>query len=308
MSIRSKIATRLGPLMGFFEKEPVGIVRIDGGFSSQLLRYAIGYKLSSQGYDIEYDLTFFEDVGKSIDGKDDRIFRLKECFPYLEIKEAEKDKVERYKKFYDCDLNKKALKLIRGEMIKMPFYVSGMTALTGIAGDYKKIFDFSSIQRLMSEEAKESYRTILEKKKENTIVGVHVRRGDMTATGHYWKVLTGNYFIKIINRIKNERTFFVFFSEDFEWVRSNILSGIDVPYLLVDQKNKEYIDFYLYSLCDILVASQSSWGKRAMFFNDNEKRKLILPEKEGTDITAMEELYGVNRVEIEKLSPDMYES
>jgi len=304
---RATIATSLGTCISWVEKEPMAVIAIDGGFASQLLRYAMGNELKKRGYHVAYDITWYDECGKSVDGKNDRIFRLTECFDKLEFPVVEASEVSRYKKFYNCELNGKAKKIFDNKRVKEPFYVPGKTILTELFLDYRDLFDFSKFPYLMNEKSKTLYKEIQDRKShKERVIGVHVRRGDMSKTGHYWNVLTGEYYITVIKKIATANDVFYFFSEDLDWVVDNIVKNIDITYRMVDTKDKEYIDFFLFSLCDILIEGQSSWSERAMFFNNDGNKKLYVSEKHYRDESFYNNRYGIGSTEIIKLEDNMY--
>lgn len=117
-------------------------------------------------------------------------------------------------------------------------------------------------------------------------VGVHIRRGDFLTLG--WDVADVYYETTvgaIDKNFKGNCTFFVF-SDDLEWCRNNACNlGLDLGRGRVvyvegnyDRENN-YIDMQLMSMCKHVIASNSSFSYLSALLNENENKIAISPSK-----------------------------
>ena len=96
-----------------------------------------------------------------------------------------------------------------------------------------------------------------------TKVAVHVRRGDLANREDQWyKKVPDSYFFNAVGYVKehfpNVRLFL--FSDEPGWVEVNLCPHFTaIPYHIFSG-NKAYEDLYLISLCDVVIASQGSFG------------------------------------------------
>ena len=216
----------VGSIMKYTEKNPCVIMYIDGGFSSQMLRYCKGMWFQERGMDVKFDLQWYEKNGKDDLGIETREWRLKECFPELMVKVASEKEVNRYRKFYGTNIHKLVKKYEnKEEKLAAPLYVSlyDFDYLVSFK-DCPKYFNWQGMYNLLTESAKKIATEIMRYKKNGrNVIGVHVRRGDMAVSGSYWKVLTAHYFEAAINEVVTEESIIYFFSNTFRIYPSTIL-------------------------------------------------------------------------------------
>ena len=79
---------------------PSIIIRMDGGICSQMHQYLLGEVFSRKGIKVEYDLSFFENDGKDINGNHARLFDLENAFPDIKLIKASQKKIKLYKLFF----------------------------------------------------------------------------------------------------------------------------------------------------------------------------------------------------------------
>ena len=107
---------------------------------------------------------------------------------------------------------------------------------------------------------------------------IHIRMGDYldwTVLGES-PVLPLDYYINTIDMFDQDETFFVFLSDDYEYINQHF-SHVKNKML---SDNSMYVDFAIMSLCDggILSASSFSyWG--AFFARGNDKKKVFYAPK-----------------------------
>ena len=90
-------------------------------------------------------------------------------------------------------------------------------------------------------------------------VAVHVRRGDF-ATHDGNLLLSKDYYLRHIGRIKQQVTspdFFVF-SDDIQWCRDNLQSGVPMTFVDWNDERHAYRDLYLASSCRHFILSNES--------------------------------------------------
>lgn len=279
-AIVNRIRRIIGNILKLVEKDPIIIMYMEGGFSSQLLRYAKGQWFAERGMKVKYDLQWFEYNGMDGAGLETREWRIPLCFPNTKLEIASDHEIKKYKLFYGTNVHNTVNKY-KGRESEMtsPLYIAkfDMDYLVTFK-DCVKYFDWQGLRNLLCDSALKVAEEIkMHQKAGKKVIGVHVRRGDMTVTGGYWRVLTPKYFEAAIKKAETEECILYFFSNGFDFVKEEILPNVRQEYVLVDGQYKEYEDIYLYSLCDTQIASQGSWGDLAYQFNENPNRIMILP-------------------------------
>ncbi len=267
------------------------IVMIDGGICSQIHQWRIGEALRAKGIDVEYDISWFDDYGKDINGKFVRNFDLLKTFPKIPFKRASDAKIWYFKKHFSyC------------EQVDGVFVSSKLPKYFGYyyPSYYQDLLPFKYIVpvSVLDERNAKLARQI---KKEQHAIGVHVRRGDMAITQHNWVVCPPEYFINAVNYFikKYKNASFYFFSDEPDWVQDNVLvhlNNIKNKVYLVSHNgsDKGYMDLALMSYCEHFVASQGSMGQYANMLNHNKNKILIVPKQPGaSDIKVWHNLSDV---------------
>lgn len=119
----------------------------------------------------------------------------------------------------------------------------------------------------------EANSNILKIIKERNSISVHIRRGDYMQLGWlYSGICTEHYYETAINMMKKkvDNPFFIFFSDDPEWVKSQYhLSNMEV----VDWNKGEdsFIDMFLMSNCKHMILANSTFSYWAARFNKGVK-------------------------------------
>jgi len=116
-------------------------------------------------------------------------------------------------------------------------------------------------------------------------VSLHIRRGDYLAKGFnkVYAFCDEKYYHDAIeffsNRIKNP-TFYIF-SNELDWVRSNLKIFDEVDVVFVDnstQVNANLLDMYLMSLCKHNIIANSTFSWWGAWLNRNTEKIVIAPE------------------------------
>lgn len=112
-------------------------------------------------------------------------------------------------------------------------------------------------------------------------ISVHIRRGDyMNNASVYGNICTKEYYEKAINYFQDnfENNFFVFFSDDMEWVKENF-NLTNALYVDNNKKDKSYIDMYLMSKCNHNIIANSTFSWWGAYLNKNKNKTVIMPSK-----------------------------
>ena len=198
--------------------------------------------------------------GQDLNGKFPRTYELQELFPNLPISLTSPSKARNwYSRFFK---HNKQNGLVRPQDIKRT---------TFLGSQYEQ--DFEAFKRLFpkyfNEQTMASVQIPWEKVEGVIHCGVHVRRGDLATPQPEYGMVSDHYFENAIQYVQNKypHVVFHFFSDEMDWVEQNILPKIDVHYDLI-QGNKAWQDLALLSKCDVVIASQGSFGRMAAQVRD----------------------------------------
>lgn len=246
----------------------VVIVRVDGGICSQVEFVALGLYLSRRfNVKIKYDLSWFEKVGKDINGVFVRNWDMPKAFPGFALEVAGEDEILRVRRTGSvCETLEECLALCeRGVSVYICGYPDRLPALTELREEFR--VGFSPVVEGDS-------LTLLNEVTRSNSCAVHVRRGDLsTYINGYGRPATVKYFqdaMKIVSALHPETRFYIF-SDEPDWVRENIIRcGIpERPCKLCDVNgsDKGYLDLFLMSRCRRIVSSHGSMGVLAAFLS-----------------------------------------
>jgi hypothetical protein len=108
-------------------------------------------------------------------------------------------------------------------------------------------------------------------------VSVHVRRTDFRKVG--WDISTRSYYPKAIEMIKRkvEKPTFLLFSDDIEWVKSNL--QIDGKVIYVSTMGfKDYEELMIMKHCRHNIIANSTFSYWAGYLNTNPDKIVICPD------------------------------
>ena len=269
LQLISRIAVRLGI------SRPKVIIYMDGGICSQMSMYLRGQYFKDVA-EVLYDTTWFELNGKDLDGRFDRILELKELFPALEFKTVTRKEKRFFKMFYSFPRTDGYLPELGA--IRRTTYFGGYFDMK--PEDIKELFT-----RCYNKETMKLPDMHLPGNQSSgekvTNVAVHVRRGDLAnREDHWYKKVPDSYFFNAVDYVKDhfENVRLFLFSDEPEWVEKNLCPHFTATLYYIVRGNKAYEDLYLISLCDVVIASQGSfgvWGARL-----NGHSTLIKPSNE----------------------------
>jgi len=269
-------------LLSYYKRQKIAVIMIDGGLGSQIFKYAFGLTVEKKmGLKVYYDLSWFQNVGKSIDGKSNRVYQLEMVFPSVKLRHSNKNQTEILKKYF---LHQNATPHLYSDLI---FSGNGPVYFNGYYANVKYFSYAESTLRnrlnfaVFIKRAAGDFLNIINKTENN--IAVHVRRGDYVNSMH--DTLTPEYYKSAINKLKEyagvNPTLF-FFSNDIPWVKEKIiplLSCDTVSYFYNGTNDSGYIDMYLLSNFKYIVISNSEFSWVPAWLSEISEKKIILPKK-----------------------------
>lgn len=249
-------------------KRPTVVISLDGGIASQMFNYIKGIRFEEAGCEVLFDLRWFYENGMDLTGKFSREYELQEMFPKLNINTVSPSLARKwYSRFFKHDI---------ADGIVNPVDIHRTTFL----GSHYEM-DTESFARLFPIYFNEKSIKKIEcpwAKNDNIHCGVHVRRGDLSNGQYGYGLVSKTYFEKAIQYVQNnnEDVVFHFFSDEMDWVEENILPNVNIKYELI-KGNKAWVDLALLTQCDIIIASQGSFGITAARLKQNAR--LVLCEE-----------------------------
>ena len=108
----------------------------------------------------------------------------------------------------------------------------------------------------------------------NTTVSIHIR---MYKEHREFYFFHGRDYIKRAISLFPKNVQFIVCSDDIEWCKEN-LSDLAKQMLFIENQ-PHYYDFYLMSMCDHNIITNSSFSWWAVYLNKNPKKIVVAPEK-----------------------------
>lgn len=249
-------------------KENKIIVRVDGGICSQIEFVALGLFLQKNyGECVSFDLSWFDEYGKDMNGVFDRNWDMLKAFPSLSLNVASEDEIKTLKCSGEkCANTENCIKILERGVKRL--YIYGYPDRTKALMQMLDVFR-RNFYPTMSDDCIKLERDI----KACESCAVHVRRGDLSVTSEiYGKPTSIEYFKYAMFLIKGfaPDTKFFIFSDEPDWCESNILPfcfGRGVVCRL-NGSDKGYLDLYLMSKCKRIISSHGSLGKMAALLSE----------------------------------------
>ncbi|MCT7568966.1 alpha-1,2-fucosyltransferase [Aliarcobacter butzleri] len=267
------------------------IVKIVGGLTSQMHKYALGRVLSLKyNVPLKLDLTWFDKpsidtpweyqldyfkINASV-ATSKEIKRLKGNDFYNKIaRRIEKFfSVRIYKKSY---INKSFISKIEFDKLEEDIYLDGEFAGFRYFEDFEEII---KSEFTLKNELNIKFKKLIEELNlnENTVF-LHIRRGDYISNKYaatFHSLCNLDYYYEAINIIKEkiEKPIFYIFSDDISWAKENLL--IEEPCIFIE-KNQNFEDLILMSYCKYGIAANSGFSLMAAWLNSNKNKITIIP-------------------------------
>jgi hypothetical protein len=109
-------------------------------------------------------------------------------------------------------------------------------------------------------------------------VSIHVRRTDYLALSDIHLNLGIRYYEEAISKFSKEKSIFLIFSDDVEFIQKEPLFQNLVNKYIVTNQDDEYC-FWLMSACDHNIIANSSYSWWASYINSNPNKLVICPSK-----------------------------
>ncbi|WP_299121659.1 alpha-1,2-fucosyltransferase [uncultured Tenacibaculum sp.] len=248
------------------------IIRIVGGLGNQMFQYAYAKALQLSGYDVKIDITKFKKYklhgGYQLD-------KYK-----IDLDSASSFAINLGKLGLKKSLKEKSLLFNQDfKSIKGNEYVKGYFQTEKYFSEIRDtLLEQFTINIDLATSTKDYSKQIKEAK---ISCSLHIRRGDYisdqkansvhgTCSLEYYKEA-----IELLNKKYGEVKFFIF-SDDIEWVKSNLPVENAV---YVDHKTIPHEDIYLMSLCNHNITANSTFSWWGAWLNKNENKTVIAPKQ-----------------------------
>jgi len=273
------------------------IVKVDGGFASVLMKYAMGVWFEKKWQiPVKYDLSWFKTCSMDMDGICARKFQLKKVFPLIKFDVASEEEVKVYRTWFRYK-NRSLFKYAERDFaIRRPLYLDGYYAswryLSFVRDDLIRLLKWDEMKLDTPNRLKRD-----EIRTKEVSVAVHIRRGDFVNLGLCF--ITADYYIAAIEHIRKrcqeKKITLYLFSNGFDWVRQELIPRLSDEYDIVDINDNDsgYNDLFLMSQCDHQIITNSGLGYFAAFFKRKAEGMVIVPDKITTKEKYKEDLYGM---------------
>jgi hypothetical protein len=270
------------------------IVQILGGLGNQMFQYAFAIALKERFKDeVFIDTSTFETYPLHNGYELDKIFK-------ISLKPASKQQISSLYHYFTNSywmvrIYKHLFPKKQNEFRELEakpfnsevFERDGNNYYAGYWQDYRYCADYRSCIKKEFEYKElldDRNNVFFEKLKTENYVSVHIRRGDYSKERGFGDVCTLQYYANAISYVKQQRSKmkFAFFSNDFRWVKNEIVPLVDgYEYVLCDwnQGKNSYIDMRLMSACETNILANSSFSWWAAFLNIHDTALVIAPEK-----------------------------
>jgi len=271
------------------------ITIIDGGLGSQMGQYAMGQEIQQiTGIHVSYDLSWYENYGKDILNKENRLYELESVFPNITVKRASPRKIKIYRGLFNKQKNDVPIQNLDDIIITPPVYLGGYWSSEKYTNynieNLRKIFTFGLA---LEDKNKQMTDEILSKE---CSVAIQIRLGDYV--GSVLDVTTPEYFYNAINyiceKITSGNVHFFVFSTDLEKCR-NILDPLPYKFIYVNINDNDHgaYDMCLMSHCHHFIISNSTFGFWPALLSSRSDEKIVIqPDKWlKTDIEKLKPKY-----------------
>jgi hypothetical protein len=271
------------------------VVKIFGGLGNQLFQYAFGRRLAlERNTELYFDLSTYN---QSFDSS-------------FTKRDFEMDVFDINGKIADAKIlshfsQSKFNKLLNEFIIRSPFVKSAnylrephfhfydnalrVSNKVYVNGYWQSEKYFSSIRnQLLTEliptsELSTESQLIYDDIKNHNAVSLHIRRGDYIneTNQSIYHVCSLDYYSKAVDYIcsKVAQPKFYIFSDDVEWVKSNLNINQQIHYLEHNKGKNSYQDLILMSKCNHNIIANSSFSWWGAWLNQHENKIVISPEK-----------------------------
>lgn len=266
-----------------------------GGLGNQMFQYAFGKRLSIlRNTPLKLDLSFLEDktLNHIIRNYELGIFNLgkiiateQDLHKFTKIRKSRfwsaiHNRLPFLMPYYTVNEPNHAFNLAMLESPKNSF-VSGFWQtekyFSAISKTIRKDFSFAPL-------TDDANKVLSAKITSSNSVSIHIRRGDYVSnpvTNKFHGTCSPDYYktaIKLLSEKVPDCKLFIF-SDDTDWVKQNLVTGIASEYINHNQGEKAYLDMQLMSLCKHNIIANSSFSWWAAWLNTNAGKIVVAPQK-----------------------------
>ena len=276
----------------FPKRSDLIVVHVDGGICSQINFVSYGLavaKLLGGKARVKYDISWFREDGKDINGRFARNWDFPKAFPDLPIEVATDEETSAAKKSRFVDLTEVSS---LGE-IEPSAYLGGFP---------KGCFNLPGLRELLREKFRpaldERSSAVAAEMESRPSCAVHVRRGDLCISSVAYGVpCTAEYFaktIKIVRALEPDAKFY-FFSDEPDYVRDTLLpalpQGIESMVVDFNGSDRGYMDLALIAKCGYVIGSIGSLGIYGAFLGGGT---LVTPKYSLGGLQAIDHVIYLN--------------
>jgi hypothetical protein len=271
------------------------IVRLFGGLGNQMFQYATGRALS-----ISHGVPLFLDAGSFKEHGQHQGFELNRLF-HAQSEVASNDMVREFigwrgSKFIRRFMSSSLLRnMFRGRIVVEPYFhywpgIQQVSPPCYLSGYWQSAHYFNPIESVLRDDFHFQQplagRNLELSKRIATqhAVSLHVRRGDYFSNPKAFAthgVCSVSYYQSAVDYVAHriKEPHFYVFSDDPEWVRSNM--RMDHPHTFVDHNRgaDSYNDMRLMSICRHHIVANSSFSWWGAWLNTNSKKIVVTPKK-----------------------------
>lgn len=269
------------------------IVKIVGGLTSQMHKYALGRVLSLKyNVPLKLDLSWFSDATKT-----DTPWPYQLDLFAIKADVATGQEIRKLKGRTFLNRLIKKLNSIFGTSFKNKTYFSGSFVsvedffkLGGevyIEGEWAGFDYFIGYESILKEDFKlgvvvdeEVLKQERQIQQDEHSVSLHVRRGDFVShpgAAKFHAVCSPTYYYSAVSLIKeNLKNINLYvFSDDIDWVKENLKFDDRVQYM---NSNKNYEDILLMSACRHNIIANSGFSLWSAWLNNNQSKIVVMPK------------------------------
>jgi hypothetical protein len=260
----------------------MNVVKVMGGLGNQLFQYAFGKQQMHNGITVKYANSSYDDF-KIEKQTWPRYYRLNK-FNISDIDIfafTPKNRIVRESSVgYNHDLLKKDNCNFHGYWQYVSYYKNNLE-------EWRELF------KVKDEFYTDNFIKILSDIKKTESISVHVRRGDYTIIDSSC-IPSYKFYYNAIQQLEGD---LFIFSDDIEWCKEKFNQKFFNRKITFVEGFDDYLDFELIKNCKHNINANSTFSWWAAFLNDNENKKIIVPQK-WSDYKSENLIYPENWIKI----------
>ncbi|CAG2218660.1 FUT1_2 [Mytilus edulis] len=185
----------------------------------------------------------------------------------------------------NCAYDKNILNFNNSQNIRLGQYLQSWKYFYDFRSQLRKQFTFRDL--LLQEAKSKIVQTVkrfnIGSTRDVTLVGVHVRRGDMVNHKFGYNIATPEYLTKAVQYYKSKykNVIFIIASQDIPWTKTNMPNNTNVEYLNIPKRE---IIVATLSLCNHTITTVGSFSWWIGWLTGGEVTYFKWPAKEGSGL------------------------